>query len=241
MSGKNLFLTCLIAVFICITLPALKVEAASPVTTDNFRIIGGNRDVTAEDLKKVSVAAEAAYAEVTETLGLSGYKSGKIEVHVYPGKIRASARRWGSVIKVGADSFKEDVDRHVFQHELTHYLIDSAINNAPTWFHEGLAMYVQYGPAFEIDFKEANKLFTDEFSFQVLETNFRRPDREIYSYDISHEIISYLIDKKGLDKIKGLFDASGHFKKRFEKVYERSLDDFEAHINYLIENQKEKN
>jgi len=221
--------------------------ASKVVVSDNFRVVGRS-GVDQEMLEEISKAFEKAYAEVTEKLGLTRYKSCKIEVIIVSEyqRYRADAYRWDSVIRVPLETYKEDISGGVFQHELTHILIDTAMPSAPTWFHEGLAMYIERGfpeegvPKEEINFRAAKKIFKDKFSFKELEADFRRPKEEWFSYQLSYNIVSYLIDKRGFDKIKELFNTRGHFRKRFKKVYGESLDDFEAHLNRIIEEERSR-
>ena len=172
---------------------------------------------------------EEVYIDVTTYLGVTSYKSGKIEARV-SGKdaMRAHARRFGSIMTFHI----EDNNPGTLRHELTHILIDKYFSNAPIWFHEGVAQYVEKGKTADID--KISK-FPGEISFSRFNNDFDRNNtpEEKRAYKYSYGIISYLIIEYGQDKLKAMFKKAGHFSKHFRNIYGRSLEDFEDEIKKM--------
>ncbi|MBN1871060.1 MAG: hypothetical protein JW800_00645 [Candidatus Omnitrophica bacterium] len=217
-----------ILIVACLSMTGVSLAAFSKETR-HFRIMQFEGTISGAELDEAGRILEAVYADVTSYLGIEGYKSACIEARVCGrDSLRASARRYGSVITFHI----EDADPATLRHELTHILIDKYFSNAPLWFHEGVAQYVEYArPA---DIGKFPK-YPGRLSFAKLNNNFQKDDtkEEEDAYLYSYGIISYLIEKYGEDKLKSMFGKSGHFSGRFKKAYGKTLNDFEDEMDKL--------
>ncbi len=220
------------AVFIILTVFSAGLAlASSPVQTGHFRIMGFGGTIPEEKLKKIGQDLEAAYAEILTFLGVDPYKSGKIEVSVY---LKPQA---GSALRASASAAHIDVDADfndigLLKHELTHIVIHKPLPSAPRWFHEGLALYIEYGDIRD-DNRDPRPPLKD-FSFTRLEANFGASKSEGDAYYYAWSIMSYLMDVYGKEKLKQVFKESGFFKDRFAKAYGAGLKDVEQKADYIF-------
>lgn len=213
------------AVFITLIIfSAGMVLAASPVRTEHFRLMAFGGSIPEEKLKKIGEDLESAYADILTFLGVDPYKSGKIEVSVY---LKPQA---GSGLRASAGAAHIDLDADfnnpgLLRHELAHIVIHKPLPSAPRWFHEGLALYIEYGDI--RNYNTQSKPPLKDFSFTRLEANFGASRTEADAYYYAWSIMSYLVDVYGKEKLKQVFKESGPFKDRFAKAYGVEFKDVE--------------
>ncbi len=223
-------------VFIALLLVSCRpLFAASPVQTKHFRVVAFGGSVPQEKLEKISQDLETAYAEILAFLGVDPYKSGKIEVSVY---LKPQA---GSALRASASAAHIDVDADfndigLLKHELTHIVIHKALPSAPRWFHEGFALYLEYGDIRKDRTK--SRLPFKNFSFTRLEARFSTHIGEEDAYYYSWSIVSYLMDIYGKEKLNRIFKESGSFSDKFSKAYGVKLKDIEEKADYIFANYK---
>ncbi len=224
------------AVFVILTLvSAGSVFAASPVQTEHFRIMAFGGSVPQEKLKKIGEDLESAYADILTFLGVDPYKSGKIEVSVY---LKPQA---GSGLRASAGEAHINLDADfnnagLLRHELAHIVIHKPLPSAPRWFHEGLALYIEYGDV--RNYNTQSKPPLKDFSFTRLEANFGASRTEADAYYYAWSIMSYLVDVYGKERLKQVFKESGPFKDKFAKAYGVGLKDIEQKADYIFDNYK---
>ncbi len=209
--------------------------AASSVQTDHFKIRGFGGNVPEEKLKRIGRDCESSYADLLAFFGVDPYKSGKIEVSVYL-KPQRGNMIIASASAAHIDLYADFNDIKILKHELTHIVIHKALPSAPLWFHEGLALYIEYG-----DIKKArteSRLPFKDFSFTRLEARFRVDKTRGEAYYYSWSIMSYLMDVYGKEKLKKVFKESGSFSDRFAKAYGVRLKDIEEKADYIFANYK---
>ena len=209
--------------------------AASAVQTDHFMIRGFGGNVPEEKLKRIGRDCESSYADLLTLFGVDPYKSGKIEVSVYL-KPQRGSKIIASASAAHIDLYADFNDIKILKHELTHIVIHKALPSAPTWFHEGLALYIEYGDIRK-DRTESRLPFKD-FSFTRLEARFRADKTQGEAYYYSWSIVSYLMDVYGKEKLKRVFKESGSFSDRFTKAYGVRLKDIEEKADEIFANYK---
>lgn len=190
--------------------------AVSPVQTTHFRVVAQGPNIQEADLKKIGEEVEGVYKQVSDALGVEYKSSGKIEVQVWKtpekGKaLRAAASSAALYITLGS------IDKGVLRHELTHILIAKPLSTAPRWFHEGLAMYVEYGDIRKVYRKDLPPF--KDFTFARLDSRFGADKTEYDSYLYAWSMISYIMDTCGKSKIKDIYGQSGSFSDKFSKAF----------------------
>lgn len=225
--------------YICIACGILSftgtAAGVSPVQTEHFRVVAQGPNIQESDLRKIGGDVENVYKQVSDALGVEYKSSGKIEIQVWrtpeKGKaLRAAASSATLYLTLGA------IDNGLLRHELTHILIDKPLSTAPRWFHEGLAMYMQYG-----DIRSAHRgdlpPFKD-FSFVRLEARFGADKTESDAYLYAWSIISYIMDTRGKNKIKGIYGQSGNFSDKFSKTFGADLRSLEKRSGEIFSGYK---
>ncbi|KPK41300.1 MAG: hypothetical protein AMJ78_05825 [Omnitrophica WOR_2 bacterium SM23_29] len=211
--------------------------AASPIKTEHFRVVGFGGEVPEANLERIAKDLESAYICVANFLDINPYRHSKIEVRVFlkpkAGEaIRASAS--ASCINLDADFNNIPLLRH----ELTHILIKKSMSNAPRWFHEGVAEYMEWGDIRKV--KGPSEKAMKDFSFVRLEADFGADLTEGKAYYYSWSIISFLIDEYGKEKLQRLFKESGFLKDRFRKAYGIELKAIEEKADEIFTEYKPK-
>jgi len=209
--------------------------AVSPAQTEHFRVVAQGSGIREADLKKIGGEVESAYKQVSDALGVEYKSSGKIEIQVWktPEKgraLRAAASSATLYLTLGA------IDNGLLRHELTHILIDKPLSTAPRWFHEGLAMYMQYGDIRNVHGGDLPPF--KDFSFARLDARFGADKTESDAYLYAWSIISYIMDTRGKSKIKGIYGQSGNFSDKFSKAFGVDLRSIEKRSGEIFAGYK---
>lgn len=207
------------------------VFAASSSTkqTEHFKIIRIKGEIEELSLAGIAKKLESTYSDVSNYLGITSYKTGKIEVVISNRDMdwKAGDASW-SKIHLRIDC----IDTSTVRHELTHILIRKVLPIAPRWFHEGVAQYVQYGHI--MPNYESLAPFPESFSFAKLNQNFSKSNTRRDAYNYSYAIMSYLVEEYGEEIFKGMFKKKGNFKRRFEEVYGMKLKTLEKKVKKIF-------
>lgn len=212
---------CIVCCILSFTGPA---AAVSPVQTKHFRVVAQGPNIQEADLKKIGEDVEDVYKQVSDALGVEYKSSGKIEVQVWrtpeKGKaLRAAASSAVLYLTLGS------IDKGLLRHELTHILIAKPLSTAPRWFHEGLAMYMEYGDIRKVHRGDLPPF--KDFSFARLDSRFGADKTESDSYLYAWSVISYIMDTCGKSKIKDIYGQSGNFSDKFSKAFGTDLRSIE--------------
>jgi hypothetical protein len=137
------------------------------------------------------------------------------------------------IIAIGIGTSSSEVSWGVgaISHELTHLVVHqvtyNAYNSIPPWLDEGLAMYSE-GP---LDFQFTSALDAagnDFITVRSLSSPFSAyADQAVLAYAESFEIVNYLTDKYGRDKMLALlttFRQGSGYDEALEKVYGFNMD-----------------
>ncbi|NTW02615.1 MAG: hypothetical protein HGA19_15270 [Oscillochloris sp.] len=127
--------------------------------------------------------------------------------------------------------------RRIIPHELSHQVLYQAIKNpyggAPPWFDEGLAVHHQEVRDLNYDqlvdqAAEANQLIP----LEALASSFPAdPDQAVLSYAESRDMVEYILDTYGQEKIQALaeaFAAATPVDTAVQEVLGHSVDDLDA-------------
>jgi len=113
-------------------------------------------------------------------------------------------------------------------HEFTHLLVDEKTkNNYPLWFTEGIALYME-DKLMGFEWEEG-KGETSSISLEDLNKNFSNLEQGL-AYRKSYEIVSYLAEDYGFDKINLLLDSLGkgqEINNSFEAVLKIKIEEFD--------------
>lgn len=113
-------------------------------------------------------------------------------------------------------------------HEFTHLLIDKKTkNNYPIWFTEGIALYIE-DKLMGVKWEEG-KGQTSNISLEELNDNFSNLNQGV-AYRKSYEVVSYLANNYGFDKINLLLDSLGkgnEINNSFEAVLKIKIEEFD--------------
>lgn len=109
---------------------------------------------------------------------------------------------------------------NIFVHELTHYVTAAiAKGNYPTWFAEGIALYMEY---YILDYEWGEELGNVSHIYMT-DLNDRFYDLDEYTaYRKSFEIVRDIIEEKGVEKLNQFLRELGKgksFFKTFERYY----------------------
>lgn len=178
----------------------------------------GGQDFAAELME----AAQDGLAQLREDTGTSLREP--VEIYIYTvddvHQVLLSAQEWTGgqafprydKIVIGVEPFILDWGKRTVVHELTHLVTHQMTYNPygdlPTWLNEGLSMYAEgdLEPEFKTYFNEA-KANDSLLSVRSLASPFSSFGEISYvSYAESYEIVKYLIDEYGRDKMFSLLD-----------------------------------
>jgi hypothetical protein len=140
-------------------------------------------------------------------------------------------------IGITPDSFGLDWGKRAIAHELTHLVINQVTfnpyNSLPTWLDEGLAMVAEgdLEPEFVAIFSEARNNNT-LISIHSLASPFSAiTELSLLSYAESYEVVSYLINEFGRDKMLDLlntFERGSGYDEALNEVYGFDIDGLNA-------------
>jgi hypothetical protein len=224
-----------VSVVCCVLLFTGTAAAVSPVETAHFRVVANGPGLQTADLKKVGEDVEGVYKQVSDTVGTGYTSSGKIEVRVYVTPEKGRALRTAASSSTIFLTFGR-IDEGALKHELTHILISKPLSTAPRWFHEGLAMYVEYG-SMRGAYKKALPPFKG-FSFTRLEAKFGADKTEQSSYLYAWAIVSDVMDTCGKDKLKDIYKEHGSFSDKFSKGFGVDLRSIEKKADGIFAEYK---
>jgi len=229
---KPLLYTCIACLILSFTGTA---SAVSPVQTEHFRVVAQGPNIQPADLKNIGDEVEGVYKQVSETLGVEYKSSGKIEVQVWrtpeKGKaLRAAAGAAVLYLTIGS------IDNGMLRHELTHILIAKPLSTAPRWFHEGLAMYIEYGDIRNVH--RGNLPPFKDFTFARLDSRFGADKTEYDSYLYAWSMVSYIMDTCGKTRIRGIYVQSGSFSDKFSKAFGIDLRSIEKRSDEIFAKYK---
>jgi len=219
---------------ICFSLFSIFINSAfadSSIETQHFRVLRFEGKVDESKLREAGQKLESAYADVTALLGITSYKSGKIEARVWGGKpIRPHMSSY-TVVNFHIDY----IDIPIIRHELAHILLHKCLPNVPRWFDEGIAQYAERGLIMALDRLPS---YPGDFALRKLDNVFTKADihkgevssEEERAYLYSYGAVSYLIERYGKEKLGMVLQGRGDFNGRFEKAYGKDVEDFEKEL-----------
>ncbi len=147
---------------------------------------------------------EKTFFDVTRSPGWAG--------GLYDGKIRLPIH--------GYEGQEEELERILF-HEYTHALVHFLADRCPLWLDEGLAEYFSLG-----DVQKIKQILP----LNMLESRFPRdPNVVMIAYRQSYSVVSDMVDKFGLYRIKELLEAQKKhqdIRKSFDQVLYTNYDRF---------------
>ncbi len=118
-----------------------------------------------------------------------------------------------NTIAIGIETYNLDWGKRAVVHELTHLVTNqmtmNPYNSIPVWLNEGLSMYAE-GPLDAIYVVFFNQALDQKtlISVRSLSSPFSAYANISYlSYAESYQIVKYLVDKYGQDKLLRLLDA----------------------------------
>lgn len=198
-------------------------------------------------------AAEASWLRVTTALGQNAL-TGSLSIIVYPNQraFRENAGyRVGALVKgnysLGLISVYRKPSHTVLEwisvltHEMTHHSVERlAGGNAPRWFSEGVARFVQGDSAAVDRDRLARRLATSPLPplaqlDELMERSWNDPEVYLDALDASLLAVEEMAGKGGLSRVRQLLGALGreaHDPSELPKVVEhilgRSLDSIDA-------------
>jgi len=169
-----------------------------------YREIGQQLNYYPEQDITVILYNDQTFFDVTRSPGWAG--------GLYDGKIRMPIQNY--------EGHEDELERVLF-HEYTHALVHFLAGKCPLWMNEGLAEYFSVG-----DEEKIGQILP----LQMLENRFP-PDHHVVmvAYIESYSVVSDMVDKFGLYRIKELLEAQrelNDIRKAFDKVLYTSYDRF---------------
>lgn len=137
---------------------------------------------------------------------------------LYDGKIRLPAYQAG---------FSSQELEKIMRHELTHvFIVEMSQNRCPAWLNEGVAVYEEAklgAPDLKVlrAAVRTNTLFT-LFSLLAKETvsNIKDPLEVTLFYQQSYHLVSYLVQRYGMFRVKKMLEIYAQGKDSFEVIQE---------------------
>jgi tetratricopeptide (TPR) repeat protein len=179
-----------------------------------YHDIGREMDAYPSSPVSVILYNEKNFSEVTRAPGWAGGLYDQLD-----GKIR---------IPIKGMSVNEPRLKFVLYHEYTHALIHSITTFCPRWIHEGLANYLAF------DSIERGRIRTigQIIPLKYLDAAFFHRNVKIVglAYLESYSVVSYLIDRYRMYRIKGLLEDLGKgtdFNTAFSSAFSISYDQFQ--------------
>ena len=172
-----------------------------------YREIGQQMDTYPSSPVTVILYNEKNFFDVTRAPGWAG--------GLFDGKIHIPIRGLNP---------NEPLLKHVLYHEYTHSLICSITSKCPRWLHEGLSDYFSLE---NVQIKTIGQIIPLKF----LEAGFPsgNPKLVLLAYWESYSVVSYLVDKYNLYRIKGLLQDLGQgtdFNTAFSSAFSITYDRF---------------
>ncbi|MEN9933660.1 MAG: hypothetical protein RLZZ387_239 [Chloroflexota bacterium] len=168
--------------------------------------------------------AEAGLARLGRETGVT--TKTPIELYIYgdseamreavlhdPGRAGGVAYAEHSIVAIGINPEEIDWGRRTIAHAITHVLVGyrtfSCVGMVPTWLNEGLAVYSEGGPDPEEARRFESAVEEDRLvSVHALSAGFSQDPEEVgVSYTQSYNLVRFLIERHGREKILALLDA----------------------------------
>lgn len=131
-------------------------------------------------------------------------------------------------ILLGTNPGNQEWGERTVAHELTHLIVHqvtfNCLGDIPTWLDEGLATYIE-GDLENYQQEAFDKAVTDDqlLSLRSLSSSFpTNSQRAHLAYAQSHQVVEYLIETHGADKMGELletFKAGNSYDKALQQVY----------------------
>ena len=197
-------------------------------STLHFKVIYDGYEHSAISRKILDIL-EDAYTEVGREL--SYYPNDKITVILYAREAFfdiTRAHKWAGGIYDGKIRLpiagaleRPELLKRVLFHEYTHSVIRSITKETPIWLNEGLSEY------FSGSLERTGQIIP----LRNIETAIKSPDPTIANnaYKTSLSAVSYLIEKYGIYRVRGLLMALGEgkgFEPAFKEAFGMSFEDF---------------
>jgi len=159
-----------------VTVPLPGLPSQSTVSSNNFKVVAGNKDVTAVQLLSIDDMFEHVVTRDEETTGITVQNPVTIQVFgdtnaytqhfIDEAYSQADAQSYGQYsqavsegpqsISVNMSNLNDEFGVDVMAHELTHCLIAEVSQNIPSWNNEGIAWHE--GIAAQIDISPSTTL-----------------------------------------------------------------------------------
>jgi len=174
------------------------------ILEDAYTEIGRELNYYPNDRITVILYTREAFFDITRTHKWAG--------GVYDGKIR---------LPIAGASERTELLRKVLFHEYTHAVIRGLTKEIPLWLNEGLSEY----------FSGASERTGQIIPLRNIEADIKSPDPTIANkaYKVSLSAVSYLIEKYGMYRIRGLLMALGEgkdFEPAFFETFGVSFEEF---------------
>jgi tetratricopeptide (TPR) repeat protein len=178
-----------------------------------YREIGQQLDAYPSSPVSVILYNEKNFSEVTRAPGWVGGLYDRLD-----GKIR---------LPIKGMSINEPNLKRTLYHEYTHALIHSITPQCPRWIHEGLANNLAFDSVDRGRIRTVNQIIP----LKLLEAAFFHRDVRVVglAYLESYSVVSYLIDRYGIYRIKGLLEDLGrgtNFNTAFSSAFSISYNRF---------------
>jgi tetratricopeptide (TPR) repeat protein len=180
--------------------------AVIDILENAYRDIGQQMETYPSTLVSVILYNEKNFFDVTRAPGWAG--------GLFDGKIRVPIR--------GMEP-DEPLLKRVLYHEYTHALVHTITSKCPRWLHEGLSDYFSLEPG-------QMKTIGQIIPLKLLEVGFPsgNPKMVVLAYWESYSVVSYLVDRYKLYRIKELLQELGRgtdlntaFSSAFSITYDR--------------------